>query len=132
VVASHFDELRRIDYEKKVAIYERAGVPEYLILEPLLTQEDDILLTGYRLDSEGRYRPIEPDSDGRLLSETTGLLFGKDEEGGLVVIDAKAAERLWDPRGSIRRARREAKALKAAEAEIARLRAELDRLPDSR
>jgi Uma2 family endonuclease len=133
VVTSDFEELRRNDYEKKVAIYERAGIPEYLILEPtsfeayLLTEKDDVLLTGYRLDSEGRYQPIEPDSDGRLLSETTGLLFGKDEEGGLVVIDTKAAERLWNPRGSIRRAKREAEARRAAEAEIARLRAELDR-----
>jgi Uma2 family endonuclease len=126
VVTSDFAELRCNDYVAKVEIYERAGIPEYLILEPLLTERDDILLTGYRLDSEGRYQPIEPDSEGRLLSETTGLLFGKDEEGGLVVIATKAAERLWNPRGSIRRARREAKALKAAEAEIARLRAELD------
>jgi len=118
VVASHFEELRRNDYEKKVGIYERAGVSEYLILEPILAEEDDILLTGYRLDSEGRYKPIEPDSEGHLLSETTGLLFGKDEEGILLVIDTKAGERLWNPRRSIHEAKRAAKARKVAEAEL--------------
>ena len=151
VFASHFEELRRNDYEKKVAIYERAGVPEYLILEPLLTEEDDILLTGYRLDSAGRYQRIEPDSQERLLLETTGLLFGK-VEGILEVVDTRTGMPLPNFRGTRRKARRairrqaealkaaeeariaaeeraaqEAAARKAAEAELARLRAELER-----
>jgi Uma2 family endonuclease len=34
VVSSKDAETRRNDYEKKVQIYERAGIPEYLIYDP--------------------------------------------------------------------------------------------------
>src|SRR3954470_12043160 len=67
---------RSNDYEKKVRIYERARIPEYLILDPPTSYtQGRFLLSGYRLGPDGRYRPIAPDSQGRLLSETTGFLF---------------------------------------------------------
>ncbi|HEX3557343.1 MAG TPA: Uma2 family endonuclease [Thermoanaerobaculia bacterium] len=148
VVSPQYEEVRNNDYVDKKQIYERAGIPEYVILEPTLTSEDHVLLTGYRLGSAGRYQPVEPNAEGHLLSETTGLLFGEDEDGSVLVVEARTGARLRKPtqieedeeaaqkraiRESRRAAReaaradREAEARRAAEAEIARLRAELER-----
>ncbi|MFY9825140.1 MAG: Uma2 family endonuclease [Thermoanaerobaculia bacterium] len=97
VVSPQYEETRDNDYVAKVEIYERAGIPEYVILEPTYTWRDHILLTGYRLGHDGQYRPIEPDDQGRLLSETTGLVFGVDEDGSVLLIDARTGERLRKP-----------------------------------
>ncbi|HYX22627.1 MAG TPA: Uma2 family endonuclease [Thermoanaerobaculia bacterium] len=168
-VATAFEEeVRSNDYEKKVDIYEKAGVPEYMIFEPSVGRhQGPLLLTGYRLGPDGQYQWIEPDSQGRLLSETTGLLFGVEEDGRtLLAIDTRTGERLLSPMEKLLRAKaariaaeeqlardiearkaaeeRAARAMdaqrladegrkaaeereKAAEAEIARLRAELDK-----
>jgi Uma2 family endonuclease len=158
VVSSKDAATRRNDYEKKVEIYERAGVPEYLIYDPPTpVTRGRLLLTGHRLGADGRYRSIEPDDRGFFLSETTGLLFGIARDGRTpLVIDAATDKRLLTGKERARkeaqarkaaeeRARKEAQARKAAEeraqseieareamaAELARLRAELDRLKDS-
>jgi colicin import membrane protein len=158
VVSSKDAETRRNDYENKVQIYERAGIPEYLICDPPTRfTKGRLLLTGYRLGLNGRYRRIEPDERGFLHSETTDLLFGiAEDRRTLLVIDAITGERLLADEEAIQeaeeRARREAEARKAAEqqaraavehaqneteareamaAELARLRAELDRLRNS-
>jgi Uma2 family endonuclease len=149
VVSPKYEEIRRNDYVEKKEIYERAGIPEYLIVEPFRLRGNPIRQwTGYRLGANGRYQRIEPDGEGRLLSETTGLLFGIAEDSGFQVTKAQSGERLLDlsqlssarkaaeerAEQAAERATREAearkaaeKARKAAEAEIARLRAELDR-----
>jgi Uma2 family endonuclease len=150
-VASFSDaEVYNNDHVKKVDIYQRARVPEYLIIDPPFPPEDRVTLTGYRLAPDGRYRRIKPDSRGRLHSETTGLFFSPSEDGSTVRIgDARTGEWLLTPseeeaarkaaeERAIReaearqvaeeRAVREAEARKAAEAETARLRAELERL----
>lgn len=113
LVSSKDAETRRNDYEKKVEIYRRAGIPEYLILDPpTRATKNRFLLTGYRLDAEGRYRRIEPNPQGYLLSETTHLLFGVAVDGRTpLVVDATTGDQL-----------------STAEAELARLRAELERL----
>jgi colicin import membrane protein len=151
VVSSKDAETRRNDYEKKVEIYERAGISEYLICDPPTRfTRGRLLLTGYRLGLDGRYRRIEPDERGFLHSETADLLFGiAEDRRTLLVIDAITGERLLADEEATQeaeeRARREAEARKAAEeraqseieareamaAELARLRAELDRLKDS-
>jgi Uma2 family endonuclease len=122
-VASFSDaEVYNNDHVKKVEIYQRAGVPEYLIIDPPFPPEDRLTLTGYRLASDGRYRRIKPDSRGRLHSETTGLFFAPSEDGSTVrVSDAETGEWLLTPS-------EESAARKAAEAETARLRAEIERL----
>ncbi|MFY9819834.1 MAG: Uma2 family endonuclease [Thermoanaerobaculia bacterium] len=129
VVSPQYEETRRNDYEKKVKIYRRAGIPEYLIVEPILIRGLPVrLLTGYRLDAKGRYQPIEPDGEGRLLSETAGLLFGIGEDRALVVFDARTGQRLLKP-SEIAAAQEAAEArARTAEAEADRLRAELERL----
>jgi Uma2 family endonuclease len=120
VVSSADAETRRNDYEKKVRIYKQVGIPEYLILDPPApATKGRLLLTGYRLGAGGRYQQILPDGEGRLLSETTGLLFGTDEEGSILILDTRTGERLLT-------SRQEMVARKAAEAELIRLRAELE------
>src|SRR6185295_4361554 len=143
IVSPDDDEVRANDYVRKVEIYQRAGIPEYLILDmPTPKTQDRLLLTAYRLGADGRYRRIEPDAEGRLLSETTGFLFGVESDGKtLWLLDTTAGESPLDSpkersrRAADERATRETEARKAAEdraaateAEVARLRAELERL----
>lgn len=152
VVSSSDLEIRRNDYEKKVELYQRVGISEYVILDPSMSStEGRLLLLGYRLNRKGKYQRIQPDAQGRLLSETTGLLFGVGEDGQTpVIFNAQTGERLLDPKEQADRAEekyarevegrkletearlaaealaaREAEGRKAAEAELARLRAEL-------
>jgi len=104
------------DHEDKVEIYERAGIAEYLILDP---PNPSCRLTGYCLDAAGRYQPIPPDPQGGLLSTTTGVRFQVAPEGrSLHLFEAATGERLLDSReGRLR-----------AEQEVSRLKAELERL----
>jgi Uma2 family endonuclease len=52
------------DYEKKLLEYERAGVPEYWIVDPLRPA-----LTAYELDEHGKYQQILPDENGLVASK---------------------------------------------------------------
>lgn len=83
---------RNNDYEKKVEIYQRVGIPEYFIFDPPSeVTEERLWLTGYRLDTAGKYQEVHSDSQGRLFSVTTSLLFGVAEDGrSPLVIDATA------------------------------------------
>jgi len=115
-VVSEEPEHQSADHQKKVRIYERAGIPEYFILDP--PAPDACRWTGFRLNASGRYEPIAPDVEGRLLSVTTGLRFGGSPDGrSILLTDAETGERLQT----------------AAETrvELARLKAELDRLKAS-
>jgi Uma2 family endonuclease len=132
-VVSHDPEVRKNDYQHKVRIYERGGVREYLILDPhpsrLDTEEDRWLLTGFRLDGSGRYQPIQPDAEGRLLSETTGLWFGTSPDGRrMILTDAETGERLRTSRELQAEFQRATEARCVVELEIARLKEELVRL----
>jgi Uma2 family endonuclease len=135
VVSPRASAIRQTDLEDKVRLYERAAVREYLIVDS--TRRDRrFRLLGYRLDRAGRYRPIEPDAEGRFLSETTGLWFQASPDGERVfVFDAASGRRLLNQEEQRERADQAeqardqaAQALEAAEAEIARLKTELDRL----
>ena len=126
--------VRHVDLEDKVALYEAVRIPEYLIVDqPQRLPHRRYVLLGYRLDAQGRYRPIAPDAKGRLLSETAGLWFQISPEGDRVLLfDAPTGRRLLSSQEEEERADREAKARRAAEAEIARLRAEIERLRGDR
>ena len=106
---------RRVDRGKKFRIYrDDLKVFEYFLFDPL----DEYLkprLQGYRL-VEGKYRPIEP-VDDRLPSEFLGLHLEPDAY----------LLRLFDPRTG-RRLLNRLERLEEAEAEIERLRRELDAL----
>lgn len=47
------------DREVKLAEYERAGIPEYWLIDPLRS-----IALFYQLGKDGRYRVIPPDTDG--------------------------------------------------------------------
>jgi len=92
------------DVEKK-KLYERLGVEEYLLFDPL----GEYLrprLQGFRLE-DGRYQPLIQRVDGSLESRTTGLIL-KPEGRQLRLVDRETGEPL----------------LTAAEADEARLAAE--------
>jgi len=144
--------VRQTDLEKKVALYQSAGIPEYLIVDTSTRKRAArrYTLLGYRLDAAGRYQPIAPDAQGRLLSETTGVLFQIGPEGDRVLLfeaatgrrllnldeqedranrEAEKAAREAEARKAAEaEAAREAEGRKTAEAELARLRAEIERL----
>jgi Uma2 family endonuclease len=56
-------ESRLRDRGEKFAEYELGGVSEYWIIDPPLRRADF-----YRLDSQGRYRLVEPDAEGTYRS----------------------------------------------------------------
>jgi Uma2 family endonuclease len=137
--------VRQTDLEKKVRLYQRIGIPEYLIVDTSARKRAArrYSLLGYRLDAAGQYRPIVPDAEGRLLSETTGVLFQIGPTGDRVLIFEAATDRRLlnldeqEERAdreteraerATERADRETEARRAAEAETARLRAEVERL----
>ncbi|MBC8141460.1 MAG: Uma2 family endonuclease [Armatimonadetes bacterium] len=100
------------DREDKFVLYEQVlKIPEYFLFDPL----DQYLkprVQGYRL-SEGRYIPIVPDDKGRFLSEQTGIVMFAD---GQIL-------RFLHPRTD-----EIIPTYAEAEAENARLRAEIERL----
>lgn len=111
-------ESTRVQDEKKKEIYEELGVTEYFRFDPL----GDCLsprLQGLRL-AGGRYRPIRPNPDGSLLSQTTGVLFHLDS-AQLRLTDAATGAPLL-------RKEEEAKARRQAEAKVRALEEELARL----
>ncbi len=106
---------RREDLGEKKLIYADLGVKEYFLFDPLneyLTPP----LQGFRLMPEG-YVPIQADP---LVSEVLGLAL-QVEGGRLRLYDLRTGQRLLTYKEV-------QAAVAAAEAEIARLRAELDRL----
>jgi Uma2 family endonuclease len=123
------DSTRDEDVGKKKAIYERLGVEEYFLFDPL----GDYLkpnLQGYRLVG-GRYQRIPAEADGSLRSLTTGLILRPEADSRLRMVDAETGEPLPSDaeledlrRAAEERADREAAARQAAEAELARLRRE--------
>ncbi len=127
VVSPLSSRIRKTDLEDKVTLYRRVGIPEYLILD-CHRRDRRFRLIGYRLGPSG-YKPIEPDAQGRLLSEATGLWFQVSPDGDRVRIYEYPSDEPLLTRREVRKlAEDDAKARKVAEDEVARLRAEIDRL----
>lgn len=120
------------DDNKKVAIYEQAGVPEYIIVNPHYDQDDHPFeLTGYRL-VDGVYIPMQPDEAGRFYSATADVWFGlTEDERALVVEDGATGQPLLDNRNEYAARRRaeeqHERALQRAEAEAQRAEVEAQR-----
>ncbi|MCC6169714.1 MAG: Uma2 family endonuclease [Caldilineaceae bacterium] len=86
--------LAQIDLVDKVALYGRAGVQEYFIVQPAARPGPAALsLLAYRLD-QGVYTPVAPDAPGRFYSATNRIWFVVD----LAVAEAQPA----DPTHSLR------------------------------
>jgi colicin import membrane protein len=70
------------DDTKKVEIYEKAGVTEYIIINPHSNEAQPYFeICGYRLNSVGKYQLITPSKAGHLLSQTTDILFCLSKKG---------------------------------------------------
>ncbi len=116
----------------KHLLYERLGVREYFIFDPL-EEERDPPLPGFRLKN-GEYQRIAPEASGRLHSEELGLDIGiiqgelrlADPSSGLVL--PSPLEGFEAARKALERAEMARPARRAVEEENARLRAELDKL----
>jgi Uma2 family endonuclease len=107
------------DLIEKKEKYARLGVKEYFLFD-LLGEYLHPHLQGFRL-SESWYGEIEPDADGSLTSEVTGLRFQVEGER-LRLVDLATGEKLL--RSAEEAEAREAaeERARAAEEEIARLR----------
>ncbi|HSN88753.1 MAG TPA: Uma2 family endonuclease [Thermoanaerobaculia bacterium] len=123
VVSPSNPRVRRIDEVTKVRVYERIGVEEYLLVDlPRRATGHRFRLRGYRLDQAGHYQAIEPDAEGRLLARTLDFWFTVSDDGKRVLlVDATTGEVLLTPIEEVERR-------KVAEAELARLQAEIERL----
>jgi Uma2 family endonuclease len=114
---------RRKDMTFKKDLYERLGVTEYFLFDPLR----DYLrppLQGYRL-FDHRYRQIRPEPDGSLTSTVTGLVFGL-EGNRIRARDAATGAPLLRREEVEEKANRAEERIRALEAEIARLRGNSD------
>lgn len=148
VVSNSDPRIRDTDLVDKVHLYEQKRIQEYLTIElPHPSTDGRFRWIGRRLGGNRRYVPIEPDAEGRILSETTGLRFATTPDGQWVLVfDAATGERLLTSleiaeraaraaeraRRASKKAARETEARKAAEAVVARLREELARLKSGR
>lgn len=130
------------DYQDVKEVYQRNRIPEVILVDPLGNYiSDPAQLSGYRLESNGRYTGI-PVRDGSLVSLQANLRITSDPESwwGFTVVDLRTGERLsTDPAAAEKQARLEAVARRAAEeraeaiaaraaAEREKLLAEIDRL----
>jgi len=116
---------RKEDLATKKPLYERLGVQEYILHDPL-GEYLQPRLQGFRL-ARGLYQPIPSASGSAIRSRTTGVTF-KVEANGLRLVDSTTGEPILSGEET-RAARRAAEErASAAEDEIARLRAELERL----
>ncbi|MDM8551873.1 Uma2 family endonuclease [Desulfobacterales bacterium HSG2] len=75
---------------KKPEIYRKAGVSEYMIIDPgLENNEISYTVSGYSL-IDGEYVKMRPDSRGRFHSMTTDVHIGVSESGDrFIVYDAR-------------------------------------------
>lgn len=113
---------RNKDLVDKVAIYERAGIQEYIIIDSNRNERDNSVfyeVSGYRLH-EGTYHEIEPDERGWIYSATSTTWIGPtDDHSSFQVIDARTGERILpaDERAEAEAARAEAEATRASAAD---------------
>jgi Uma2 family endonuclease len=86
---------RQPDRERKVKVYERAGIQEYVIIDSHLRGEAvryEVL--GYRL-KRGRYVEIRPDKRGWVYSQVNDVWIGANEaRDRFFVVDAHAGQEI--------------------------------------
>ncbi len=127
---------REEDLDRKLPAYERLGVSEVVLHDPL-DEHLDPPLQGFRL-SAGRFQRIAAEPDGSLLSRTTGLIFRREGQR-LRLVDAASGAPLLRHEERMRRLRDTSsfseerfraaeERARLAEQELSRVREELERL----
>lgn len=126
---------REIDLGEKKDLYEQTfHTREYFCFDYMNPTSEQSLM-GWRLDATGHYQPIEPDARGWLWSEELELWVGTWE--GIIERDSTTWLRFYTADGELVLTREEAAAQSAqeatirahtAEAELAELRAEVERM----
>jgi Uma2 family endonuclease len=114
---------RKEDLEKKRERYERMGVEEYFLHDPLAEYLNPSL-QGYRLQ-DGRYWRIPPEPDGSMVSRTTGLCLRREGEH-LRLVELVSGEPLLSFEEVWEDNQRQAERLRRKDDELARLRRELE------
>ena len=109
---------RREDQDKK-ATYQMLGVAEYFQFDPL-GEYLEPRLQGVRLQG-GRYQAVQPEPDGSLLSQATGVVF-RAEGDRLLLTDAATGALLLRNEEKTRALRESEERIRTLEAELARLR----------
>ncbi len=113
------------DLGAKRGLYEKIGVPEYFLFDPL----DEYLsprLQGFQL-VDNYYQPMPLAADGTLTSQQLGLIL-RPTGSLLRLIDPAVDQPLPTLDEAAERAQAEAQRADSAEAELARLSAELEQL----
>ncbi|HEY9421933.1 MAG TPA: Uma2 family endonuclease [Thermoanaerobaculia bacterium] len=121
-------ETRNEDLNRKKDLYERLGVQEYLLYDPLGEYLKPPLRGFQRI--AGRYEPLAPSSDGSIQSPLLGLTF-QMEDSRIRLVDTATGEPILrndEVRELARQTQTAEERAAAAEEEAARLRAELERL----
>jgi Uma2 family endonuclease len=104
---------RRIDLGKKKNLYEQTfKTDEYFCFNYLMPLSKNSLL-GWRLDSQGKYQPIEPNERGWLWSQRLGLWVGKWE--GTILRDKTYWMRFYTTEGELVLTEAETERLRANE-----------------
>jgi Uma2 family endonuclease len=124
VVEVTSDSTRDEDLSEKRTVYERLGVDEYFLFDPLGDYLDP-RLQGHRLVN-GRYRPALLERDGALVSRTAGVTF-RVEGQHLRLTESSSGEPLLRYEEYVSRTRQAEARASDLEREVARLRAELER-----
>jgi Uma2 family endonuclease len=112
------------DTRDKVRAYRRLGAREYVLFTPHTA--GPAVLAGYHRDGAGRLVPWPSEADGSLLSQVLGLRLLV--QGNLLRAQTLHGEWLRTLGEAEAERRQEARARLEAEAEIARLRQDLDKL----
>jgi Uma2 family endonuclease len=112
----------REDLGRKKARYERLGIEEYFLYDPLGEAPRPALQGFRRVD--GRYQPAPAEPDGSLASRTTGVTL-RMEGQRIRLLDTASGRPLRRIAELHSALEAEAQARRAAEEELARLRREL-------
>ena len=124
------DSTRDEDIERKYHLYQDVLlIPEYILFDPT-SDYIGTRISGFRLTLQG-YEPIELDSNGRLHSEQLNLDFFA-EGTRLRIYDPERGEIFLTDTEVRQRVNEEAQARATAEADNARLRAELEALRNAK